>query len=332
MKNSSSLLILLAAFQMLIGCTDKEKKYTPEKRTTEQVTQFEPTEFLFVGMYYGNDSIYKYNIGKKSSTVYWYDTKEKVIILLYKTEEEPAYFITARKLGKRGGFPLVSKIKLYRIDPLTNEKVLVKEFGDGLQITAYYDDNNNVEVVYTAIDNTISSYINKYKLTYNYFGKLINDEMETFDIAKDGFPALLPKRSSTVSPSGKYGISITGNSLFLKISGIDTLKFIDTLKYDFNKVKWNDDESFMIIAARDSKINYKENASIYVYNIDKDSVTAKWFGAGLMNFNSLGDLLIFDKGIANKSAVYIYNLKKNKMLDIIKIYGGCGIMNVYKFY
>lgn len=330
MKNSFYFVFLFIVVLGMVSCTDQEHPKVDKEKSPEEFKYFEPGEFLFVGMYYGNEAIYKYNINKKKYTVFWYDTKEKVILLLYKTEEQPAYFITARKIGKRGGFPLVAKIKIYRIDPQTGEKILINSLGDAIQITASWVDDNNIEVIYTAIDKTISSYINKYKLRYNYFGKMIDNEFDTFDITKVGFPSLLPKREPTVSPSGKYGVSVLNDSLWLKIAGSDTLKFIDTLKFAFNKVKWNYDETMLIASCRNSEVNAKENAELLVYNIKGDSVSIKWVGSGLMNFITIKDLLIFDEGIANKSAIYIYSLKKNEMYDDIKIYGGCGLINVFK--
>jgi hypothetical protein len=337
MKIFSFIPALIFFITLLVSCEKAEKSEVVNQPDTSMVkstfVENQPEEFLFVGSYFGNTALYKYFIKEKKSEVVWYDTKDKVILLLYKSDKDPAYFITARKVGKKGSFPLVTKLKFYRIDPVTQEKFLVDELGDGMQVTAYWNDDGNPEIVYTVIDQTVSSYVNKYKQTYNFFGKLIDDEIETFDLTKDGFPALIPKRSSTVSTSGNYGVSVLGDSVYLKTAGEDSLYFVTAVKYNFNKVDWNDNEDYMIISSinlenKSLKNRKPETAELFVYDIKGDSLTAYWYGSGRMNFITNSNLLIFDKGFDRNSSIYIYDFERAELIDSVKIHGGCGLMNV----
>ncbi len=79
---------------------------------------------------------------------------------------------------------------------------------------------------------------------YDHYGKLYDSDIKTYDIQKSGFPELFSPRNSTISPTGKFGVSIRSDSLFLKTASTDTLKFVTVLKHNLNKLKWSDDEEF----------------------------------------------------------------------------------------
>ncbi len=156
---------------------------------------------------------------KKYSPVWWHP-RENVVMLVYKPGENPAYFFTSEKIGTRGNFPSFNRLKLFIISHDLSETKQIDNIGDGIQFTANWNDDNNLEVIYTDVDKTKASYVNQYTKVFDHYGKLIDSGIRTFDIQKNGFPELIPPRNSTISPSGKFGVSFKSDSVFLKTAGI----------------------------------------------------------------------------------------------------------------
>lgn len=135
------------------------------------------------------------------------------------------------------------------------------------------------------------------------------------------------------SGSGRYGVSFKANSVFLKIAGSDTLEFIAVMKHNLNKLKWSDNEKYLFISTLDLnnetiKTRSPETSELFIYSLKSDSLIDAFGGAGLKNFFTLNDLLIFDNGFNNNSIINIYNLKLRKIVDVVKPRGGCGLVNL----
>ncbi len=74
----------------------------------------------------------------------------------------PSYFLTSEKMGMRANFPFFSRLKLFIISHDLSETKQIDNIGSGLQFTTRWNDDENLEVIYTAVDNTIASYVNQY--------------------------------------------------------------------------------------------------------------------------------------------------------------------------
>ena len=337
-KSLISKIFILALILFFIGvissCT-KEKTETTVPDSTNvankdsiQIKKFD--HFLFVGYYYGKPSVYNYQFEDQKFKVRWNDYKESVIILLFDPEKPTSFFLTARGYGKAENHAYVNRIKLYRYDNKSDEITFVEEIGSGIQVTAEWNDVGNLEIQYTAVDKTVASFINKFRKIYNSYGMLVDDEMRAFDLAKEGYPELIPRRSSTISPSGKYGITINEDSLFVKKADSDDKDFVDSVSHNINNIIWNYDESFIFISTLDLSSKVKrdkapQTSELFAYDIENKKAVAKWTGSGYKNFEVLNDYLIFDNGFGNKSSICIYNYIQQDTLDVIKVYNGCGL-------
>ncbi|HEY6436352.1 MAG TPA: hypothetical protein VIY47_07160, partial [Ignavibacteriaceae bacterium] len=147
------------------------------------------------------------------------------------------------------------------------------------------------------------------------------------------FPELVPPKNSTISPTGKFGVSLRTDSLFLKTAGTDTLKLVILLKHNLNKIKWSDDEEYLFISTLDLnhetvKTNNPETSELFIYSLTADSLSGAFGGAGVKNFFSMDDLLIFDDGFANNSVINIFSMKEKKITDVIKSRDGCGLVYI----
>jgi len=319
---------------VIVSCNnpDKNDKQLGIK-DNDTISAKQENSFLFLTEWFDKVGVYKYDLAKKKYFTVWWHPRENVVMLVYKPGNYPAYFLTSEKMGMKANFPFFNRLKLFIISKDLSETKQIDNLGSGLQFTTRWNDDENLEVIYTAVDQTIASYVNQFTKVYDHYGKLVDSEVKTFDIEKSGFPQLIPPKNSTISPSGKYGVSFKSDSVFLKIAGSDTLEFIAVMKHSLNKLKWSDNEEYLFISTLDLnnetiKTKNSETSELFIYSLTADSLINAFGGAGLKNFFTLNDLLIFDDGFDNDSIINIYDLKQQKVVDVIKPREGCGFVTV----
>jgi hypothetical protein len=105
------------------------------------------------------------------------------------------------------------------------------------------------------------------------------------------------------------------------------------MKHSLNKLKWSEDEEYLFISTLDLnnetiKTKNPETSELLLYSLSADSLIIAFAGSGLKNFFTLNDLLIFDNGFDNNSIINIYDLKQQKVVDVIKPREGCGLVTV----
>lgn len=332
MKLSFLILLILSLFLIVFNSCDKspEEERTISERKIDTSAVDTISHFLFVGKWYGKVGIYKYDLTTKKNETVWWHPRENVYLLISKNKIKPAFFLTVKKTGFKGNFPFFEKVRIYRISSDLSSTEFIYEIKDGMQITAHWDDDENLEIVFSSIDKTDPAYINRHIKTFDNYGKLINDELEVFNLINDGFPELLPKRNPTLSVSGKYGVSLIGDSVYLKTAESDNLRFITAINHNLNKIKWSDDEDFVFISTLDLqsesiKTRNPETSELFVYSIEEDSVFASWRGDGVKSFFALDSLIVFDNGFGRNSSLNIYNYLKQELIDELKINGECGL-------
>jgi hypothetical protein len=302
-------------------------------KDNDTISAKQENSFLFLTEWFDKFGVYKYDLVKKKYSTVWWHPRENVVMLVYKPGNYPAYFLTSEKMGMKANFPFFNRLKLFIISKDLSETKQIDNLGSGLQFTTRWNDDENLEVIYTAVDQTIASYVNQFTKVYDHYGKLVDSEVKTFDIEKGGFPQLIPPKNSTISPSGKYGVSFKSDSVFLKIAGSDTLEFITVMKHRLNKLKWSDNEEYLFISTLDLnnetiKTKNPETSELFIYSLTADSLINAFSVAGLKNFFTLDDILIFDDGFDNNSIINIYDLNQKKIVGVIKPREGCGLVTV----
>jgi hypothetical protein len=318
---------------MISACNnpDKNEKQTGTNGNTDTLSIDNENSFLFLTEWFDKVGVYRYDLVKKKYSTVWWHPRENVVMLVYKPGVHPAYFLTSDKIGTRGNFPSFSGLKLFIISHDLSEIKQIDNIDDGIQFTAHWNDDENLELIYTSVDKSIASYVNQYTKVYDHYGKLYDSEIRTFDIQKSGFPQLVPPRNSTISPSGKFGVSFKSDSVFLKSGVTDTLKFVTVMKHNLNKLKWSDDEKYLFISSLNlnndtGKAKNPETSELFIYSLAADSLIGVFGGAGVKNFFTFNDLLIFDDGFGNNSVINIYDIKRKKIVDVIKPKRGCGLV------
>jgi len=326
-----NILLIVSFVFFIIACNEKSENDNLSQKYEDTLNVTKKNTFLFITEWFNKVGVYKYDLSKKKYSPVWWHPRENVVMLVYKPGENPAYFFTSDKIGTKGNFPSFSGLKLFIISHDLSETKQIDNIGDGIQFTANWNDDNNLEVIYTDVDKTKASYVNQFTKVFDHYGKLIDSGIRTFDIQKNGFPELVPPRNSTISPSGKFGISFKSDSVFLKTTVSDSLKFISALKHKLNKLKWSNDEDYLFISTLDIdnetvKTKNPETSELLIYSLSADSLIGLFGGAGIKNFFPLDDFLIFDDGFNNNSVINIFDLKQKKIIDVVKPKTGCGLV------
>ena len=328
------ILIVLICTLLIPACNTSDNK--DKKSETDQdrdSLSIDNNSFLFLTEWFDKVGVYSYNLSEKKYKPAWWHPRENVVMLIYRPGNYPAYFLTSEKTGIKANFPFFNRLKLFIISHDLSETKQIDNLGSGLQFTARWNDDENLEVICTALDKTIASYVNQYTKVYDHYGKLVDSEVKTFDIEKSGFPQLIPPRNSTISLSGKYGVSFKSDSVFLKTGGTDSLKFVTIIKHNLNKLRWSDDEEYLFISTLDLnnetiKTRSPETSELFIYSLQADSLIGAFGGAGIKNFLTLNDLLIFDDSFNNNAVINIFDLKQAKVIDVIKPKSGCGLVTL----
>lgn len=327
--------ILLTVLLLVLITSCKDAGKTEQKADTTGITDTLSSgggnSFLFLTTWFDKVGVHQYDLEKKKYKPVWWHPRENVVLLIYKPGKLPTYFLTADKITSKGNIPAFSGLKLFIISNDLSEIKQIDDIGDGVQFTARWNDDENLELLFTAVDKTIANYVNQYTKVYDHYGKLVDSEIRTFDILKSGFPQLVPPRSPSLSPSGKFGVAFKQDSVFLKSAGSDSLEFVAVMNHQLNKLRWSEDEKYLFISTLDLnnesiKTKNPKTSELFIYSLEADSLISAFGGAGIKNFVTLNDLLIFDDGFNNNSIINIFDLKKKKIVNTIKTVSGAGLV------
>ena len=137
-------------FMLFATCNDwiKNGKQRPTAETKDTLSANNKNTFLFLTEWFDKVGVYKYDISKKKYSPVWWHPRENVVVLVYKAGKHPSYFLTSDKIGTRGNFPSFSGLKLFIISQDLSEIKQIDNIGDGIQFTARWNDDENLELIY----------------------------------------------------------------------------------------------------------------------------------------------------------------------------------------
>src|SRR3990170_1783222 len=176
--------ILLVFLFILVfaACKDtgKVEKQSGTDGSGDMLSTESKNSFLFLTEWFDKVGVYNYDLSKKKYSTVWWHPRENIVMLIYKPGNYPAYFLTSDKTGVKGSFPFFNGLKLFIISQDLSETKQIDNLRSGLQLTARWNDDENLEVNYTAVDKTIASYVNQFTKIYDHYGKLVDSEVKTF--------------------------------------------------------------------------------------------------------------------------------------------------------
>jgi hypothetical protein len=326
-------LILALAVLFLFGCSDRNNKSINET-LDQEISNAKITEFkslYFVGNYSGLPSIYKYDAKSNKLKLFWSHKDERILDLLVSDDKQTAYFITKRKQRLRSSQPAIERGQLYRIDLQTDKVERITQLEEGIQIIAFWTDNDRFTLVINSIDKTVASYINKNTQVYNRFGKLLSDSNEIFDLTKDGYPITKFPELDFTSPNEMFKVYDKTDSLAIRQKE-SQLEIVGTFpKMEIKQIGWADNHKQVVILLMDTtkqKGTDKIITTLVIYDLKSSEIAQTFAGAGYRRFVLIGDFLIFDNGFGRDSYLSLFSLSKLNEIRKIKITGGCGLRNI----
>jgi hypothetical protein len=280
-------------------------------------------QLFFVGKYERRIGVYKYDFSSKSYKIFWGTDQETVIKLSYSNDLENIFFLTAGRIGISRGVSSIYDIKLYRIDVNNSSTELISEIGNAVQLYTNWS-GNNYKIQFTRFDLKYSSHINKFSQTYSRFGKLLKEEKESFNFITDRYPDFYIPHNPLIAPSGNFGIKHLQDSIYLNVAGSSQKILIDLTTKVISKVGWSEEESFVFITT-DGGPSRDKSSTLYIFDIANTSITQKFNSDKTIYFYITKDLLIFDNTFAGQSTIEIFNYRKNANVNVLKLWGGCGL-------
>lgn len=264
--------------------------------------------------------------------MFWNSNEERVINLIASPNQTSAFFITKRKQRLKSSQPAIERGKLYRIDYDLGKAEFITQLEDGIQIIAYWLDDNRFALVINSIDKTIASYINKNTQLYNRFGKLLSDKTEIFDLTKDGYPVTKLPEPKYISPNEMFTVFEKNDSVVVKQNSSQKEIRTSFFNKKIFQIAWAENNRNLIMLLSDEKdYNDKDdskNSIIAVYDL-KEKKSKKIFNdVAVKNFVLIGDFLIFDSGLGRDSYIRIFNLSSMSDFKTIKVNGGCSLKNI----
>ena len=332
MKHNSVRLKIILFISVLLVFVSCEKKSIEEsdiqkyRSDTDSITTKKLNHIFFIGSYGGQFSIYKFELNDNSYEIFWYSPKETVVKYLYSRDFKYAFFLTARKIGTNRGLSFISGIKLYRLDP---ESLIVEELsniGDAIQIFIQWT-GLNLNIQLTRFDLKIASYIDKINQLYSPYGKLLKEDNEAFDFINDRYPQFDIGKVSFASPSGNFEVSQSADSIYLNIAYDEQKIFIDSFSESVNKIKWSNNEDYLVLTAFKKNDVKGKNGSygLLVYNLRKQTLSKVVESTDKIDFIITDDLVIYESGSNFTSFLTVYNFEKDEEIYRININGGCAL-------
>lgn len=317
------------------NCSSNKKDSFEEEQLDQQIRDAEISAFkgfYFVGNHAGKPSLFKYDKVNDKIKLFWNSNEERVINLIVSPDQTSAFFITKRKQRLKSSQPAIERGKLYRIDYDLGKAEFITQLEDGIQIIAYWLDDDRFALVINSIDKTIASYVNKNTQLYNRFGKLLSDKTEIFDLTKDGYPVTKLPDPQYISPNEMFTVFEKNDSVVVKQNSSQKEIRTSFFNKKIIQIAWAENKRNLIMLLSNEKDDKdrddSKNSIIAVYDLKEKKAKKIFNDVPVKNFVLIGDFLIFDSGKGRDSHIMIFNLNTLSDFKTIKINGGCSLKNI----
>ena len=344
MLMNKSILISISILMMVSsGCIRKNEanktKLQDPVQTKQLQDSLEINEILFVGKIGKNSGLFKYEFSTKSHSEFWKNEKEEVVELSYSPNKKSVFLTTAHQSGKKGVFPFIDNVKLYSVNAISGGVKFLENVGSGLQVFSSWENDSSFKVILNIMDVTVGKSVEQIIKTYNNSGKKLSEVKRRYDLAKQGYPQFPTVQKKLVSPDKKYSILSVDSAQTLIYLIDHTMKSVKTLitksNQKLNLVEWSGDGKFLFFSTIDispgNETLYDEKpatSELFIFSLEDKKIVKVFEGGGIKNFMLNGDFLLFDDGFKDKSELLIFNFRASKIIDSIKISGGCGLKRI----
>ncbi|MGQ9797903.1 MAG: hypothetical protein ACUVRG_01215 [Ignavibacterium sp.] len=326
------LLLNILVILLLISCKNNNEKNPEDDPAILDVKAAIVKDlkgFYFVGMKQKIPSIYYYEFESDKVSIIKSNKDEKIYELELAPDGNTFFYLTYTNLNKKIAIPEFNGIKIFRYEPTVNKSELIQTLKPAIQLYSYWIDNDRFRVVAVSFDEVVASYINKNALTFNYFGKLLSDENELFDLVKNGYPVIETPPLLNISPMKRFEVISKNDTLFIRNNFDETEKKLDLLKNNLLKISWAEDlRNVVLMMKNDSAGKTDISHTIIVYDLLKKKIVKTFEEKGIKSFLLLGDYLIYDFKNSQNYAINIFKLSTMNNIKTISLKDGCSLKSL----
>jgi len=345
------ILFSLSVFYMFTGCGETKKIETPSAQTKANNTGSEnegsgssggnPVAshdgFYYVALDGKRPALYYRKFSETSAEIVWSKNDESVIEVVYSQDKNSVFFLSTSAYGKDGVLPYFRKLKVYRFDYNTPEKVrMCSEAGDCVNYKLFTSVGNLLQLETNTFTSPEHIMVKNKVHIFDKDGTTVEQKTKTVDITKDGFPQLTKPKLQNVSDDGKYAILLSkDNFIILKEINKSGYKDIKQTAKTISQVGFTPDNSAAVVSTVDitpgNETLYEkepDTAELLLYLIKEKKVQFQIKGSGYKRFMIFGHILVYENGFGEKSEIIIYSIKDSKEVSRIKVKGGCGLLNI----
>jgi WD40 repeat protein len=326
------LLINILIVLLLISCKSSDEKNPEDDPAIVDVKSALVRDiegFYFVGMNQRVPSVYYYDIKSDKVKVIKSNKDEKIYELELSPDGNTFFYLTYKALNKKIAIPEIIGIKIFRYEPAANKSELIQSLKPAIQLYSYWMDNDRFRVVAVSFDEVVASYINKNALTFNYFGKLLSDENELFDLVKNGYPVIETPALVNISPMKRFEVISKNDTLLIRNNYDATEKKLNLLKQNLIKINWADDLKNVVLMMKNNSATKTDiSHTIVVYDLLKKKIVKTFEEKGIKSFLLLGDYLIYDFKFSQNYAINIFKLSSMNNIKTISLKDGCALKSL----
>uniref|UniRef100_A0A832DIP2 Lipoprotein n=1 Tax=Ignavibacterium album TaxID=591197 RepID=A0A832DIP2_9BACT len=326
------LLINILIVLLLISCKSSDEKNPEDDPAIVDVKSALVRDiegFYFVGMNQRVPSVYYYDIKSDKVKVIKSNKDEKIYELELSPDGNTFFYLTYKALNKKIAIPEINGIKIFRYEPAANKSELIQSLKPAIQLYSYWMDNDRFRVVAVSFDEVVASYINKNALTFNYFGKLLSDENELFDLVKNGYPVIETPPLLNISPMKRFEVISKNDTLLIRNNYDATEKKLNLLKQNLIKISWADDLKNVVLMIKNNSATKTDiSHTIVVYDLLKKKIVKTFEEKGIKSFLLLGDYLIYDFKPSQNYAINIFKLSSMNNIKTISLKDGCALKSL----
>ncbi len=329
MKLISLNILLLLLFISCKSSNEKNPDDDPAINEANFARVREVKGIYFVGMNSKIPSIYYYDLSEDKIKLIKSNKAEKIYELEMAPDGNTFFYLTYEKLNKKIAIPEIKGIKVFRYDPAVEKSESLYNLKPSIQLYSYWMDNDRFRVVAISFDEIVASYLNKNALTFNYFGKLLSDENELFDLLKNGYPVVESPAFKNISPMKRFEIISKNDSLYIRNNYDGTNKNLNLLKNNLLRIEWADNLQNVVLFTKESSTNNTDTShNLIIYDLLKKKNVKTFEDKRIKSFLLLGDYLIYDYKTSQNYSIDIFQLSSMKNIKTLSLRDGCALKSL----
>jgi|GEM_PF-6536983 len=294
---------------------------------------------IFIALNDSLPALYYYNILTNESRLFWQQKKEKILELSPSKNQSFCFLITASGYGESASFPYIKKARLFHISVQDESIREIYNFGDGLQLYAFWISKNLFKVSFNYLHPLVANSVVEQSIVFNFSGNLLSEETKYFDLIKEDYPTPSLDQLEISSPDAKYTLleisRRSESAYYISNNRSQKRSLIYTGSQTLKKAEWTEDNDYIIFSTTNiiqkrlsNRTGLPDSSEILIYSLEQNKITKQWKSKGNKNFFLRGDIIFLDYHSGNESSIEVYDFRNDKKLVSIKRTGGCGFSSL----